>query len=263
MKFKLLSRTAKNLRIALLLLASSNSLILVASIGLSNSNSGSSQGDLLLIPQINICIITIFYAYFKLQLLNYIYGQLVASTLLAGVFLFFAGKVFPLLRDFSDLLWIVQGFNILLAIVLLLEATFSFFVGKAEQGLQAATFAANRRALDAQNQRMGGVLGNNITTPAAVHLYQPRLDLSPPTEDGAPSHNRTSVISGSAIDGEAEARLDIPDDYELDELPKYQRKPPAQSATIIDMANLASVNPAVLNNVVRPLRTERTTIITG
>ncbi|KAF9128052.1 hypothetical protein BG015_004405, partial [Linnemannia schmuckeri] len=253
MKLKLPSRTTKNLRIALVLLASSNSLILIASIGLNNSDSSSSQPDLLLIPQINVCIITIFYAYFKLQLLHYIYVQLVASTLLAGVFLFFAGKVFPHLQDFSDLLWIVQGFNVLLAIFLLLEATCSFFVGKSGQDIQAETFAANRSALEAQNQRIGGALGDNITTPAAVHLYQPRLDLSPPTEDGAPPHNRTSVIPGSATNGAAAVRLDIPDDYELDELPKYQRKPPAQPVTIIDMANLASVNPAVLNNVVRPL----------
>ncbi|KAG0290846.1 hypothetical protein BGZ96_005712 [Linnemannia gamsii] len=99
---------------------------------------------------------------------------------------------------------------------------------------------------------MAGAVGDNITIPAAVHLYQPRLDISPPTEDDAP-HNRTSDILNPTADGEAVVRLDIPDDYELDELPRYQRKPPSQSATIIDMANLASVSPAVLNNVVRPL----------
>ncbi|KAG9070479.1 hypothetical protein KI688_008015 [Linnemannia hyalina] len=248
MKFKLPSRTTKNLRIALVTLSSSNSLIIVASIGFKNS-SRSTQPDLLLIPQINVCIITIFYAYFKLQLLPFIYGQLLASSVLAGIFLFFAGKVIPLLQDYSNLFWVVQGFNVLLAILLLSEAICTFFVGKSEQELQAETLAANRRARATQDEAPG----DNITTPAAVHLYQPRLDFSPPTEDGVPPHNRTSVISSSTADREAAVRLNIPDDYELDELPKYQRKPPAQSATIIDLSNLASVNPEVLNNVVRPL----------
>ncbi|KAK3809927.1 MAG: hypothetical protein JOS17DRAFT_764610 [Linnemannia elongata] len=252
MKFKLPPNTTRNLRIGLVTLSSSNSLLIIASIGFGNS-SGSSQPDLLLIPQVNVCIITIFYAYFKLQLLPFIYGQLLASSILAGVYLFFAGKVFPLLRDVSDLLWVVQGINVLLAIFLLSEAICTFLIGKSEQELQAETFAADRRARVANNERMAAALGSNITTPAAVHLYQPRLDLPPLTEDGAPPHDRTSVVSSSAADGEAAVRLDIPDDYELDELPKYQRKPPAQSATIIDLSNLASVNPEVLNNVVRPL----------
>lgn len=251
MKFKLPSRFTWNLRIALVALSSSNSLILIASIGFGGSSG--SQSDLLLIPQINVCIITIFYAYFKLQLLPFIYGQLLASSILAGVYLFFAVRDFPLLGNVSDLLWIVQGINVLLAILLLSEAICTFFVSKSEQELQAETFAADRRARVAQNERMAAGLNDNVTTPAAVHLYQPRLDLSPPTEDGTPPHNRTSVISSSAADGEAAVRLEIPDDYELDELPQYQRKPPTQSATIIDLSNLASVNPEVLNNVVRPL----------
>jgi hypothetical protein len=250
MKLKISPKFTRNLRIVLVTLASSNTLILVASVGFGSS--GTSQSDLLLIPQINVCIITIFYAYFKLRVLPYPCAQLVISTLLAAVFLFFAGKVFRLLQGLSDLLWIVQGFNVVLAAVLLAEALCCFFVDKSEQELMTATRTANRRARETQNQRMAGAVGDNITTPTAVHLYQPRLDLSPPTED-ATLYNRTSVLLSPAVDGETVVRLDIPDDYELDELPEYQRKPPAQSATIIDMANLASVSTAVLNNVVRPL----------
>ncbi|KAF9929260.1 hypothetical protein FBU30_001742 [Linnemannia zychae] len=204
------------------------------------------DSHLLLIPQINVCVITLFYIYFKPQILPYIYGQFIVSLILTGVYIYFAAKIFPLIHNQSgSLLQVVESINIITAVLLLAEAVCAFIVGNAKKAHEEEEIATSRAARDAARNT-----GENVTVPPIIHIYQPNLDLTSPSAEASPQ-NRTSVISGS--NGAGEVRLDVADDYELDELPKYQRKPPAQSATIIDMANLASVNPAVLENVVRPL----------
>ncbi|KAG0279183.1 hypothetical protein BGZ95_002037 [Linnemannia exigua] len=253
MKFEITGTYTWSMRLAMMVATSSTSLFLVASIGFKATDMVDSR--FLIIPQININIITLFYAYFKTRLLSYSRGQLVLSTLLAGVYVFFFAKIFPIIDQPSSLLKVVESINLIVAILLLAESVCTYFIDKNDKAEEEEIFADNRRAREErQRQQQSGsttAAGDSIATPAAIHLYQPRLDFSPPSIDNN-TNNRTSVISTTAA-GIEEVRLDMADDYELDELPKYQRKPPAQSATIIDMANIASVNPAVLNNVVRPL----------
>ncbi|KAK3848560.1 MAG: hypothetical protein J3R72DRAFT_429249 [Linnemannia gamsii] len=253
MKIKISETYTWSMRLVMMVATSSNSLFLVASIGFKDTDMVDSR--YLIIPQININIITLFYAYFKTRLLSYSQGQLLISTLLAGVYVFFFAKVFPIIDQSTGLLKVVESVNLIVAILLLAESVCTYIINKADEAEGEETYATNRGAREERrrHQQSGSATaaGDSITTPAAIHLYQPRLDLSPPSTDNN-TNNRTSVISTTAA-GAEEVRLEIADDYELDELPKYQRKPPAQSATIIDMANLASVNPAVLSNVVRPL----------
>ncbi|KAF9125297.1 hypothetical protein BGW39_007511 [Mortierella sp. 14UC] len=246
MKLKISDVYTWNMCLALMVATSSNSLFLVASIGFKDTDMVDSR--FLIIPQININVITLFYVYFKTRLFSHANTQLVLSTILAGVYIFFCAKVFPIIGESTSLLRVVESINLIVAVLLLAEAVCTFFIDKDHKAEQDETFAANRREREERRQqhREGGAAADSIAIPTAVHLYQPRLDLLPPpasssTDDNV--DNRSSVISSSAGgNGAEEVRLDIADDYELDELPKYQRKPPAQSATIIDMANLASRN---------------------
>ncbi|KAG0378239.1 hypothetical protein BGX24_004423 [Mortierella sp. AD032] len=253
MKIKISETYTWSMRLVMMVATSSNSLFLVASIGFRDTDMVDSR--YLIIPQININIITLFYAYFKTRLLSYSQGQLLISTLLAGVYVFFFAKVFPIIDQSTGLLKVVESVNLIVAILLLAESACTYIINKADEAEGEETYATNRAAREERRRQQqpgsATAAGDIITNPAAIHLYQPRLDLSPPSTDNN-TNNRTSVISTTAA-GTEEVRLEIADDYELDELPKYQRKPPAQSVTIIDMANLASVNPAVLSNVVRPL----------
>ncbi|KAF9908114.1 hypothetical protein EC991_010242 [Linnemannia zychae] len=257
MKFELSDKYTWNMRLALMVLTSSNSLFLVASIGFKDTDMADSR--FLIIPQININIITLFYAYFKTRLLSHANGQLVLSSIFAGVYLFFCVKVFPIIDESTSLLRVVESINLIVVVLLLAEAVCTFFIDKDNKAEQDEIFAANRRSREErrQQQRTGRTdAGDTVAIPTAVHLYQPRLDLLSPTSSSIDGNviNQSSVISSSTSGNNAEeVRLDITDNYELEVLPKYQRKPPAQSATIIDMANLASVDPAVLNTVVRPL----------
>jgi len=246
MKLKIPSGTPRKLRQALVTVASTNSFLLVASVGFKDS--GSSPPSLLLIPQINISIITIFYAYFKYRLLPNSYTQLVSSTILAGAYIFFAVRVFPQVDEATILLRVIESINVFVAALLLLEAICTVVVGRAEEELAEEARAASRRSRAERRMEEQRIAANggSVTVPPAIHIYQPRLDLAPVD----PNH-RASVISGSsATVVDIDIAIDFHEDVELEELPKYQRKRPAQSATIIDMANLASVDQSVLENVI-------------
>jgi hypothetical protein len=250
MKLKLSEKYAHSARLALMAVAAINLHLLVSSIFTEGTDS-----DLLVVNQIIVSIITLIYTYFKTRLLSYPIGQLVVSAILAGVYIHFCATVFPLLGEHSTLLLIVESINIIIAILLLAEAVFTLLLDKEAIAKQEEIIAENRRVQEERARQQAGVAATDSNAiPTVVHLYQPRLDFLPPPSTDGNVNNRSSNTSSSADgNGAEEVRLDIADDYELEELPKYQRKRPAQSATIIDMANLASVSPVVLDTIARPL----------
>ncbi|KAF9961711.1 hypothetical protein BGZ72_002272 [Mortierella alpina] len=83
-----------------------------------------------------------------------------------------------------------------------------------------------------------------LQEPLPIHIYQPRLTLTP--------NERTPVHSGTTAptNGNTEAAQQDDDSVELEELPKYERRRPAQQATIVDMANLQSVDANVLGSAI-------------
>ncbi|KAF8981522.1 hypothetical protein BGZ46_002645 [Entomortierella lignicola] len=104
-----------------------------------------------------------------------------------------------------------------------------------------------------------------------VHIYQPRLDFSSSEQQQQQHHvRRVSALSGTSEEGQEgqgamqlsadqSYRIDIlegtagtsenDEELEMEELPKYQRRRPTGSVTIIDLANIQAVDPAVLTSV--------------
>ncbi|KAF9169709.1 hypothetical protein BGX21_010482 [Mortierella sp. AD011] len=181
------------------------------------------------------------------------------SLILSGVYIFFAAKVFPLSFQESGqfLMRVVESINVILALMLITESILAAVVVRKEKIDRLMDISPRNNTSGAADS------ANGTQVPQQIHIYQPRL---------GPAGQRISVLSGSTavtVTGEATGaaqsdpsyRIDIlregedgtdnndDEGLELEELPKYQRRPPAQSATIVDLSNLQSVDPAVLTSV--------------
>ncbi|KAF9968809.1 hypothetical protein BGZ70_005613 [Mortierella alpina] len=128
-------------------------------------------------------------------------------------------------------LYLGGGFNGAIAICLIMD------------GVLVELYSRHRRNKRATSSRNISVdsLGNTGAAdapqaPLPVHLYQPRLALTPNERTSA--HFGTAAPTGS----DTETAQQDSDTMELEELPKYQRRRPAQHATIVDMANLDNVD---------------------
>ncbi|KAG0350184.1 hypothetical protein BGZ54_003978, partial [Gamsiella multidivaricata] len=195
------------------------------------------------------------------------------SMFLAVIYLVFAATVFPkIMGDSSDfLLQIVEGVNVVVAALLMVDAVLTvIWVRNENKSMEDSEIGEEERRL-----RSGAGSGEEVQRPQQVHVYQPLISLAPLSarrgsvlsvaESGRSSpttaqQQQQQQRQGLSTDDtfhisipEARATNPIEEDederLELEELPKYQRKPPAQSATIIDLANLEGVDPAVLNSI--------------
>ncbi|KAF9358443.1 hypothetical protein BGX26_001727 [Mortierella sp. AD094] len=176
------------------------------------------------------------------------------SLILSGVYIFFAVKVFPL--SFHDsgqfLMRVVEGINVFLALVLILESVLAAIVVRREKIDRPLDISPRNDASGAAG------LADGTQVPQQIHIYQPRLDLSG-QQSSVLSGSTAASATGEAAQSDQPYRIDIlgeegtenndGEGLELEILPKYQRRPPAQSATIVDLANLQGVDPAVLTSV--------------
>ncbi|GJJ69268.1 hypothetical protein EMPS_01614 [Entomortierella parvispora] len=246
----------RGLRVSIYSFTSCNAFLVTASFSFSVTSFKESANAIYLIPQLCIFLCTVFYCFYKSKYSNPARPlvQLLLSIPLAAAYLFFSVAVFLKLAagltNVLFLFWIVEGVNVLIAVLILLEAWFTWLLRNVDE-------AQSTDDEDEAQQRQRSTSGQGSTdptVPAAVHLYQPRLSLphvnvagSAQTADGG---MRRHSVQASSTDG-----VVIQDDddlyMEMEELPKYQRRRPAQSATIIDLSNLTSVDAAVLNTVIR------------
>jgi len=246
----------RSLRVAIYSFTSCNTFLLAASFAFSSTSFNSTADLVYLIPQICIFVCTIVYCFFIAKYNNPGW-QLIFAMLLAATYLYFAVSVYLKLAAGASnvlfLFWIVESVNVLIAALVLTEASFTWLIRKDDPALSGD---------DEQQQRQptSGQGGTDPTVPQAVHLYQPRLSLplSPRGSNVAGSihsarrHSaQASSTDGVVIQEGDEDDLWLENDLELEELPKYQRRRPVQSATIIDLSNLASVDSTVLNTVIR------------
>ncbi|KAF9112473.1 hypothetical protein BGX27_003299 [Mortierella sp. AM989] len=179
------------------------------------------------------------------------------SLILAGIFIFFTAKVFPLANEDSGqfLIRVVEGTNVFLAFMLVVESTMAVVVVRREKIDRPLDDVPTSRGNAGATENSA----NGIQEPPQIHIYQPRLDLPPSGQRGRGS----SALSGESTTGAAQSSADQSyrinileredsignEGLELELLPKYQRRRPAQSVTIVDLSNLQGVDPAVLNSV--------------
>ncbi|KAF9438742.1 hypothetical protein BGZ76_005261 [Entomortierella beljakovae] len=172
----------------------------------------------------------------------------VLSNFLAGAYIFFAVSVFKITsidtRQF--LIRTVEGASVVLAALLITNSILTVIVVKREK--------IDRPPDD------DTPLSRGTDEPPQIHIYQPRIDLTPPPLD-QPDGGQDSVVTAqspfpSSIQAAHQRRDHLlergdgsNDNLELEILPMYQRKAPSQRVTIIDLSNLESVDPVVLNNV--------------
>lgn len=155
------------------------------------------------------------------------------SCFSAILFLFYASCLISIAQAAENIVFFLYfsgGLDISIAILLLIE------------GVLADLYSIHlnsKRALSARNPSTDSCEDTRATStlqePLPVHVYQPRLSLMP--------NERTSTQSGTTVPlptSDEAAHQD--NSVELEELPKYQRKRPAQHATIVDMANLECVD---------------------
>lgn len=202
---------------------------------------------LLVIPQVVVHIALVFYYQLKRLLVDNFYVHLVISVLVAGAYLFFAGKVFPLALHVNglDLMLVIEVINVILTILVLTELGLTIRYKRKDE-------ARRRERQRAREERSENNLptvdteetGSEGTAPTqTVHLYQPALLLTP----SSPS----SAATAQPLEGES-TRIYVEDEvdgFELEELPKYQRRAPAQTVTIVDMSNLEAVSPEILSRI--------------
>ncbi|KAF9576019.1 hypothetical protein EC968_000579 [Mortierella alpina] len=150
----------------------------------------------------------------------------------AALFIFYAVRLITLGQKSESIIsLLVGGFNASIAVLLVID------------GMLTELYSRHLNSKRVTSSRTTSVnsLGNIHVpdapqAPLPVHLYQPRLSLTP--------NERTSIHSGtSAPTGDDTDTAQQDDDaMELEELPKYQRRRPAQHATIVDLSNLDGVD---------------------
>ncbi|KAK3813324.1 MAG: hypothetical protein J3Q66DRAFT_347981 [Benniella sp.] len=124
----------------------------------------------------------------------------------------------------GELLSIAGGFNWLIALWIMIVSWIKYQFVRRRQ-LETVSNNSSTSDLPIPSASRSSV-SLDPPQPQLVHLYQPPLSLSPtPTAD-------------STLQGDNNSEND--DGLELEELPKYQRRAPAQVATIIDMSNLGT-----------------------
>ncbi|KAF9918587.1 hypothetical protein BX616_007601 [Lobosporangium transversale] len=196
----------------------------------------------LLLPQTLFNLYTSFYCYFRIK-------KPFLSLFLAGTYIFLTARGFQLALGSPNLamLLIVEGFNI--SIVLLLIAQFI---------LVAVVFSSNKPPLC--NSSISATRANSDEDPNLVmdsgdvrasqliHVYQPRLSLisTQAAQASANDENHNADILQSRNES-SQSQTTVIERVELEELPRYQRRPPTQTATIVDLSNLPDVDHAILN----------------
>ncbi|CAO3575000.1 unnamed protein product [Mortierella alpina] len=227
--------TVRNVQLLTLGIACSSILLFISSFTLGH-------GGALLYPMIVSTVAVALFVYLKnsLALEGRHLMVLCLSCITAMLFVFYAVRQISLAQTEGEvLLYLGGGFDAAIAICLIMD------------GVLVELYSRHRRSKRATSSRNTSMdtLGNTGATdapqaPLPVHLYQPRLSLIP-TE-------RTSTHFGTATstDSDTETAQQDTDTMELEELPKYQRRRPAQHATIVDMANLDDVDATLLRSAI-------------
>ncbi|KAF9291315.1 hypothetical protein BGZ68_004403 [Mortierella alpina] len=187
-------------------------------------------------PRIVTTVAVAVFAYYKIRMT--VKGRrlvvLCLSCLSAMLFLFYAACLISLAQAAENIVFFLYfsgGLDVSIAIILLIEGVLTDLY---------SIHLNSKRASSARNPSTDSCEDTRATStpqePLPVHVYQPRLSLMP--------NERTSTQSGTAVPLATSDEAAHQEDYsvKLEELPKYQRKRPAQHATIVDMANLGSVD---------------------
>ncbi|KAG9327572.1 hypothetical protein KVV02_003817 [Mortierella alpina] len=149
----------------------------------------------------------------------------------AAVFLFYAARLITLAQtEDSVVSYLVGGFDVALAIFLSIDGVLTELYSQ-HLNRKRATSSRNT-SVDAIGNTHG--TGGALQAPLPVHLYQPRLSLTP--EERMSIHSGVTAPTGDDTETAQQQQQDN-DAMEFEELPKYQRRRPAQHATIVDMAN--------------------------
>ncbi|KAG0221007.1 hypothetical protein BGX31_010307, partial [Mortierella sp. GBA43] len=164
------------------------------------------------------------------------------SIILATVYV-----VYGSMGQGQDLVLLINGINFVLSFLFVIEAGMRLSYARREEARQ-----------EEDEEEQGG--SDDTTTAASVdvevHFYQPPLSLTPsrsgsvitiPSPTAQPSRNEPTRTQADAWEGRGDRNNGI----ELEELPKYQKRPPAQSAVIVDLSNLDYVSPDLISRVQR------------
>ncbi|KAF9181465.1 hypothetical protein BGZ51_004413 [Haplosporangium sp. Z 767] len=221
----LATRQVRNVQFAAAAFASCNAILIAASFCISSSDDrewSAPPAELLMIPQFVIHVATTLYGYFKEKIQHLLIAPLCISVVLVAVYFAFAIQVLAI-ADMSGyiLMGLIEWFNILIAFFLIADTLFSALVAK---NMSKDT----ESSLGDDGSRPSVVEDDDdvAQTPLPAFVYQPQLSLAP----SQPSPALSATM-----------------DQELEELPKYSRRRPAQSVTIVDMSNLEGMDPNVLN----------------
>ncbi|KAF9207252.1 hypothetical protein BGZ49_000862 [Haplosporangium sp. Z 27] len=253
----------RRLEVIIASIISFNLFLIVASFGFGMGNDSWASSSVLLLPQVLANLFALFYSYFKFIFLYRWIIQLLLSLVLAGVYIFFTVRVLPIaIRDSGQfLIKVVEVANVIIAVMLIIEAALATLVVTREK---------IDRPLEVSPRNDATATTTVVQEPPPVHIYQPRLDFSSSEQQQQQHHvRRVSALSGTSEGQEGQGamqlsadqsyRIDIlegtagtsenDEELEMEELPKYQRRRPTGSATIIDLANIQAVDPAVLTSV--------------
>ncbi|KAF9291000.1 hypothetical protein BGZ68_005421 [Mortierella alpina] len=164
------------------------------------------------------------------------------SSFGAALFLFYAGHLIALAqREDTVIPFLIAGFDVAIAFMLIVDGVLT--------ELHSAHLSAKRATSSINGSATEDSYGNTHATartpqePLPVHLYQPRLSFTPNERISG-----TTAPIGDVDTETAQQQQQDNDALELEELPKYERRRPAQHATIVDMANLASTDATVLRS---------------
>ncbi|KAF9961714.1 hypothetical protein BGZ72_002275 [Mortierella alpina] len=163
------------------------------------------------------------------------------SSIFAALLLFYAGTLISIAQAQEDIImYIAGGFDVAIGVLLIIDGVFTELYIRHVHSKGVPPPRNNNSVHSGQEAHASGT----PQEPLPVHLYRPRLSLTP--------NERTSMHSGSRVptEDDMEAAQQDDDAVELEELPKYERTRPVQHATIVDMANLQSVDAAVLRTAI-------------
>ncbi|KAF9343296.1 hypothetical protein BGX34_006957, partial [Mortierella sp. NVP85] len=149
--------------------------------------------------------------------------DLIVGCTIGFIHLLFAGLCLSSRGPDGTLLTIVGGFNSLIALWIIMVSWIKYQFVRLRLGTVSSNNSSENQLPIPEEPRSS--VSSDPPQPPLVHLYQPPLSLS-----STPSVD--STLEGSRND----------DGLELEELPKYQRRAPAQVATIIDMSNLGTAS---------------------
>ncbi|KAG0261646.1 hypothetical protein BG011_000820 [Mortierella polycephala] len=221
----LATRHVRNAQLGAVSFASCNAILIAASFWISpddNHTWAAPPAELLMVPQFVIHIVTMLYGYLKGRVQHLLIAPLCISVVLVVVYFAVAIQVLANADKSGHILMgLIEWFNILIAFFLIADTLFSALVAK------------NMRK-DTENS-----LGDDESRPSVMEddhdvararlpafVYQPQLSIAP----SQPPPTLSATM-----------------DHELEELPKYSRRRPAQSATIVDMSNMEGMDPSALS----------------